>query len=239
MAGKPMRSGSEATRRLEELRAAYDRLRTERIRAGGEADASSRARRLPGRRRGRNSGPMTRTPSRGWSRKRKPAMRAHPGTRGDPRQHRNRARIPGPGERMNDPALGDSLETSLAGVTAALGRAEMRRDELLRRARDLTAAIELAKGRLALKEEVEAFIEAVHQETSRRNVGRLGPPLGSSSGKCFRARSRRARAFDGARTRCPRYLREAPRRRPRRRARGQWRGVDRTSSAWRSGSSPS
>jgi hypothetical protein len=38
MAGKPVRSGSEATQRLEELRAAYDRLRTEQIRAEGEAE---------------------------------------------------------------------------------------------------------------------------------------------------------------------------------------------------------
>ena len=38
MPGKPVHSGSEATRRLEELRAAYDRLRTEQIRAEGEAE---------------------------------------------------------------------------------------------------------------------------------------------------------------------------------------------------------
>ncbi|WP_046864301.1 AAA family ATPase [Microvirga massiliensis] len=74
---------------------------------------------------------------------------------------------------MNDLAAGHHLETVLARATAALGRAEMRRDELLRRRRDLTAAIELAKGRLTLKDEVETFIEAVHQETSRRNLGRL------------------------------------------------------------------
>jgi hypothetical protein len=38
MASKSTRSGSEAVRRLEELRAAYDRLRTEQIRAEGEAE---------------------------------------------------------------------------------------------------------------------------------------------------------------------------------------------------------
>jgi hypothetical protein len=74
---------------------------------------------------------------------------------------------------MSDRAVGSSLETSLAGITAALGRAEVRRDELLKRSRDLRASIELAKGRLALKDEVETFIETVHQETSRRNLGRL------------------------------------------------------------------
>jgi hypothetical protein len=74
---------------------------------------------------------------------------------------------------MSDRAVGSSLETSLAGITAALGRAEVRRDELLKRSRDLRASIELAKGHLALKDEVETFIETVHQETSRRNLGRL------------------------------------------------------------------
>ena len=38
MASKSTRSGSEAVRRLEELRTAYDRLRTEQIRAEGEAE---------------------------------------------------------------------------------------------------------------------------------------------------------------------------------------------------------
>ncbi|MCB8822725.1 AAA family ATPase [Microvirga rosea] len=55
-------------------------------------------------------------------------------------------------------------------AAAALARLEGRRDALKVRAGELTRDIELAKGRLAVKDEVEGFIEAVHGSASRRNV---------------------------------------------------------------------
>lgn len=58
----------------------------------------------------------------------------------------------------------------IARAEAALARLEGRRDALVARAGDLTREIELAKGRLAVKDEVETFIEAVHNSASRRNL---------------------------------------------------------------------
>ena len=63
-----------------------------------------------------------------------------------------------------------SLDHDIARVEAALARLEGRRDALAARAEDLTREVELAKGRLAVKDEVEAFIEAVHNSASRRNL---------------------------------------------------------------------
>lgn len=58
----------------------------------------------------------------------------------------------------------------LARVAAALSRIEGRADALRRRSAALTNEVELAKGRLALKGEVEAFIEGAHHSASRRNL---------------------------------------------------------------------
>lgn len=58
----------------------------------------------------------------------------------------------------------------VAKAAAALARLEGRRDTLKARADELTRDIELAKGRLVVKDEVEAFIEAVHGSASRRNL---------------------------------------------------------------------
>jgi len=58
----------------------------------------------------------------------------------------------------------------LARAEASLARLEGRRDAMTLRLAELTREIELAKGRLAVKDEVEAFIEAVHGSASRRNL---------------------------------------------------------------------
>jgi len=62
------------------------------------------------------------------------------------------------------------IDHDLTRLDASLARLEGRRDVLEARVRELTGEIELAKGRLALKEEVEAFIEAVHGSASRRTL---------------------------------------------------------------------
>ncbi|QFU15534.1 AAA family ATPase [Microvirga thermotolerans] len=64
----------------------------------------------------------------------------------------------------------DAVERKLGLAAAALARLEGRRGALAARSEELTRAIELAKGRLAVKDEVEAFIEAVHGSASRRNL---------------------------------------------------------------------
>ncbi len=53
---------------------------------------------------------------------------------------------------------------------ALFARLEGRRDAIRTRVDELTREIELAKGRLAVKDEVEAFIEAVHGSASRRSL---------------------------------------------------------------------
>ncbi|MBD2748524.1 AAA family ATPase [Microvirga sp. BT688] len=53
---------------------------------------------------------------------------------------------------------------------ALLARLEGRRDAIRTRVEELTREIEFAKGRLAVKDEVEAFIEAVHGSASRRSL---------------------------------------------------------------------
>lgn len=58
----------------------------------------------------------------------------------------------------------------LARLDAALARAEGRRDALKARAASLTQEVELAKGRLALKSEIEGLIEEVHTATNQRNL---------------------------------------------------------------------
>lgn len=65
---------------------------------------------------------------------------------------------------------GDEIDAPLARLQAALARAEGERDALRARAARLTEEVELAKGRLALKGEIEALIEEVHTSTSRRNL---------------------------------------------------------------------
>ncbi|PVE21231.1 DNA repair protein [Microvirga sp. KLBC 81] len=63
-----------------------------------------------------------------------------------------------------------SIEHDVARAEASLARLEGRRDAIALRVSELTREIELAKGRLAVKDEVEAFIEAVHGSASRRNL---------------------------------------------------------------------
>jgi AAA domain len=65
---------------------------------------------------------------------------------------------------------GHSIDHDVARTQASLARLEGRRDALQVRREELTRAIELAKGRLAVKDEVEAFIEAVHGSASRRSL---------------------------------------------------------------------
>jgi hypothetical protein len=64
----------------------------------------------------------------------------------------------------------EGMEHQLARVEASAARAEGRRDAVEARIGQLTREVELAKGRLAVKDEVEAFIEAVHGSASRRNL---------------------------------------------------------------------
>ncbi len=63
-----------------------------------------------------------------------------------------------------------SINHELTRAEASLARLEGRRDALQARHKTLTREIELAKGRLAVKDEVEAFIEAVHGSASRRSL---------------------------------------------------------------------
>lgn len=62
------------------------------------------------------------------------------------------------------------VDHQVARVEAALARLEGRRDAMVMRVQELRREVELAKGRLAVKDEVEAFIEAVHGSASRRNL---------------------------------------------------------------------
>jgi hypothetical protein len=63
-----------------------------------------------------------------------------------------------------------SVDHDLAHVESSLARLEGQRDAIALRLAELTREIEFAKGRLAVKDEVEAFIEAVHGSASRRNL---------------------------------------------------------------------
>ncbi|HZH09885.1 MAG TPA: AAA family ATPase [Microvirga sp.] len=63
-----------------------------------------------------------------------------------------------------------SINHGLARAEASLARLEGRRDAMALRVSELTREIEIAKGRLAVRDEVEAFIEAVHGSASRRNL---------------------------------------------------------------------
>jgi len=62
------------------------------------------------------------------------------------------------------------IDQDVTRAEASLARLEGRRDALRIRREELARAIELAKGRLAVKDEVEAFIEAVHGSASRRSL---------------------------------------------------------------------
>jgi AAA domain len=66
--------------------------------------------------------------------------------------------------------IGQSIDHDAMRAQASLARLEGRRDALRIRREELTREIELAKGRLAVKDEVEAFIEAVHGSASRRSL---------------------------------------------------------------------
>jgi uncharacterized protein YdcH (DUF465 family) len=66
--------------------------------------------------------------------------------------------------------IGHSIDHDATRAQASLARLEGRRDALRIRREELTREIELAKGRLAVKDEVEAFIEAVHGSASRRSL---------------------------------------------------------------------
>jgi hypothetical protein len=66
--------------------------------------------------------------------------------------------------------IGASIDHGVTRAEAFLARLEGRRDALRIRREELTREIELAKGRLAVKDEVEAFIEAVHGSASRRSL---------------------------------------------------------------------
>ena len=64
-----------------------------------------------------------------------------------------------------------TLERELTTLAAAVSRLEGRRDEIRARAAALKESVELAKGRLAVRNEVEAFIDAAHARASQRNLG--------------------------------------------------------------------
>ena len=63
-----------------------------------------------------------------------------------------------------------AIDHDVARAEASLARLEGRRDAIAARIAELTRDVELAKGRLAVKDEVEAFIEAVHGSASRRSL---------------------------------------------------------------------
>ncbi|HEX2137678.1 MAG TPA: AAA family ATPase [Microvirga sp.] len=62
-------------------------------------------------------------------------------------------------------------DRALADLAALLARVEGRRDALQARRAALTEAVEIAKGRLAARGAVEAFLEAAHGHAARRNLG--------------------------------------------------------------------
>ncbi|HZH52498.1 MAG TPA: AAA family ATPase [Microvirga sp.] len=64
----------------------------------------------------------------------------------------------------------EAIDHEVGQMEAAVARLEGRRDAVKARVEELTREIELAKGRLAVKDEVEAFVEAVHGSASRRNL---------------------------------------------------------------------
>jgi hypothetical protein len=64
----------------------------------------------------------------------------------------------------------ESADLEVTRIEASVARLEGRRDAVKTRVEELTREIELAKGRLAVKDEVETFIEAVHGSASRRNL---------------------------------------------------------------------
>jgi hypothetical protein len=66
--------------------------------------------------------------------------------------------------------IAPAIDHDVTRAQAVLARLEGRRDALRIRREELTREIELAKGRLAVKDEVEAFIEAVHGSASRRSL---------------------------------------------------------------------
>ncbi|MEE1613405.1 AAA family ATPase [Microvirga sp. CF3016] len=66
--------------------------------------------------------------------------------------------------------IAPAIDRDVTQAQAVLARLEGRRDALRMRREELTREIELAKGRLAVKDEVEAFIEAVHGSASRRSL---------------------------------------------------------------------
>jgi hypothetical protein len=66
--------------------------------------------------------------------------------------------------------IAPAIDHDVTQAQAVLARLEGRRDALRMRREELTREIELAKGRLAVKDEVEAFIEAVHGSASRRSL---------------------------------------------------------------------
>ncbi|WP_230531342.1 AAA family ATPase [Microvirga roseola] len=63
-----------------------------------------------------------------------------------------------------------AIDHDVARVAALLARLDGRRDGVVARIAELTRDVEFAKGRLAVKDEVEAFIEAVHGSASRRSL---------------------------------------------------------------------
>ncbi|MBM6583511.1 AAA family ATPase [Microvirga sp. BT689] len=63
-----------------------------------------------------------------------------------------------------------SINHDVTRAEASLARLEGRRDAIRTRVAELKREIELAKGRLAVKDEVEAFIETVHGSASRRSL---------------------------------------------------------------------
>jgi hypothetical protein len=68
------------------------------------------------------------------------------------------------------PSIDHAIDHDVTRAEASLARLEGRRDALHTRRDELIREIELAKGRLAVKDEVEAFIEAVHGSASRRSL---------------------------------------------------------------------
>jgi AAA domain len=64
----------------------------------------------------------------------------------------------------------ERADGQLARIATEIARAEGRRDALQARAESLKQDVEIAKGRLALRGEVEAFIEAAHTDANRRNL---------------------------------------------------------------------
>jgi len=163
---------SDSLRRLDDLRKTFDKLRAERIRAESEVERLARdldeARALAKADLGTDDETQIKGLIEAAVSQNTGGLAEYQAGRGVRRRIAGRGRA-APAARRG--ALMDrSIDHDVTRLASFLARLEGRRDALVLRIAELTREIEIAKGRLAVKDEVEAFIEAVHGSANRRNL---------------------------------------------------------------------